>query len=143
MITVSQKEFAKGWARARSVYNGCTNAASKNNAHRLLLFYAVENGLKSLIMRKEGVSAGDVDFSAEKHDLNRLLDRVMASSSLKLPVSVRMKSDPPSASQRSCRIGDVNQMWRYGCVAESPSDSVLEAKLEAVAVWIDAEIGGG
>lgn len=139
MINVSRREFEKGWARAKSVYDGVAAGVQRNNAHRLMLFYAVENGLKALIMRLERIRDGEADFSDEQHNLNKLLDRVKATTALRLGREVRIRNDL-SRSQRSCCVGDINQMWRYGCVADQPDDYQLEDKLKNIALWIEEQL---
>lgn len=139
VINVSRKEFEKGWARARSVYTEVAAGAQRNNAHRLVLFYAVENGLKALIMRLERTRDGEADFSVEQHNLNKLLDRVRATTALRLERQIRIRNEL-SQSQRSCEVGDINQMWRYGCVADQPDDSQLESNLNKIALWIEEQL---
>lgn len=139
MINVTRKEFEKGWARARSVYSDIPAGGKANNAHRLLLFYAVENGLKALIMRLERIRDGKADFSVEKHNINRLLDRVGANQKMHIAKNIRMKSQF-SMIQRVCSVGDINQMWRYGCVADNPTDADIESGLNALAHWIDGQL---
>jgi hypothetical protein len=130
-------EFEKGWSRARSVYSAAAGQA--NNAHRLLLFYAVENGLKAFIMKAERLSDGSEGFDVEVHDVNKLLARAGAQKSLLLPTNVRIKGSY-GGSARNCATGQINQMWRYGCVAENPTDAELELGLQKVATWIEENI---
>lgn len=115
------------------------HGAQTNNAHRLLLFYAVENGLKALIMRMERIRDGDADFSSELHNLNRLLDRARADAKLRLASNVLIRDHVANVA-RNCSVGDINQMWRYGCVADRPSDAEIEAGLNSVAQWIDEQL---
>ncbi len=139
MIKISRREFEKGWKRARAVYSTVPPGAQTNNAHRLMLFYAVENGLKALIMRLERTRDGEADFTNELHNLNRLLDRARASSKLRLSNSVLIK-DEVAHVPRNCGVGEINQMWRYGCVAEKPNDAEIESSLEFVAQWIEEQL---
>lgn len=139
MIKIKRREFEKGWARARSLYSNGVAAPPVNNAHRLMLFYAIENGLKALIMQLEKIKDGDADFSIEQHNLNHLLDRVKAAKALRITGSIVIK-DQISQSNRGCHVGQINQMWRYGCIAETPSDADLEGQLNKVAQWIEEQI---
>lgn len=139
MIKVTRKEFEKGWTRARTVYSEIAPGAQTNNAHRLLLFYAVENGLKALIMRLERIRDGDADFEREQHNLNRLLDRANANSKLRVARNVTIRNQVASMP-RNCSTGEINQMWRYGCLAERPSDVDIELTLKSVAQWIEEQL---
>ena len=49
MIVFTLREFKRAWRDASSAYDNCTK---KTNAHRLLLFYAVETGLKAVVLRR-------------------------------------------------------------------------------------------
>ncbi|WP_076905192.1 hypothetical protein [Burkholderia pseudomallei] len=138
MIPVTRKEFEKGGARARAVYTSIAPGAQTNNAHRLLLFYAVENGLKALIMRMERTRDGAADFSSEQHNLNRLLDRAGAGRKLRIVNNVVIR-DHVANVPRNCSVGEINQMWRYGCVADKPSDVDIETGLKSVAQWIEEQ----
>ncbi|MDH2231313.1 hypothetical protein N5K37_15535 [Delftia tsuruhatensis] len=139
MIQVTRKEFEKGWARARSVYQVSGVDGITNNAHRLMLFYAVENGLKALIMKIERIRDGNADFGDELHNINKLLDRAGAIKSLRIMDNIRIKNASGN-TQRGCGVGDINQMWRYGCVASQPSDSEIEGDLKTVAIWIEEQL---
>lgn len=139
MIQVTRKEFEKGWARAKSVYATVAQGDKTNNAHRLLLFYAVENGLKALIMRTEKIRDGSADFSNEKHNVNRLLDRAGAKKILRMAHTISIK-DHISHKPRNCSVGDINQMWRYGCIANEPSDEEIEFDLRTVAQWVEEQL---
>lgn len=44
-LHLSRRELKKAWQSASKAY---TDASNKTNAHRLLLFYAVETGLKAV-----------------------------------------------------------------------------------------------
>ncbi|GAB1831762.1 hypothetical protein [Achromobacter xylosoxidans] len=139
MIQVTRKEFEKGWARAKSVYTTVPHGDKTNNAHRLLLFYAVENGLKALIMRTERIRDGSADFSKEKHNINRLLDRAGAKATYRIANTILIK-DRIAQTSRNCSVGDINQIWRYGCIADAPSDEEIELGLRTVAQWIEEQL---
>lgn len=134
MLDVSRREFEAGWSRARHAYE--TGQNPLNNAHRLLLFYAVENGLKAIITSAERAA---VEFSEEKHNLNKLMDRARVAAVFRLPRSVRVRSGRGHV-QRNCGIGELNQLWRYGCIAEQPTDNELEASLKKLAEWIERSL---
>jgi hypothetical protein len=49
MIPFTDREIQRAWRTNLEA----SQVPSRNNAHRLLLFYAVECGLKAIIMKRE------------------------------------------------------------------------------------------
>jgi hypothetical protein len=79
------------------------------------------------------------------HDLNKLLDLLMAGRERRLPTNLQLSPLHRSAGQphvtRTCSAGDLNQAWRYGGKLEPPeNDSVLEGALERVHAWLEGEL---
>lgn len=139
MLRVSRKEFQKGWSRALQVVRNADGQLT--NAHRLLLFYAVENGLKAIVMATEKIRDGEASFVAESHDLNALLDRLRVKRSLDLHLeSTIMLVTRQGEQQRNIHASALNQVWRYGCAASKPSDSELEQKLNRLVDWIEGRL---
>ena len=70
MIPFTRRELLRAW-------NMATKASSslyRNNAHRLLLFYAVECGLKATYLKRNNLDPLDSQTAAPiMHDLNRIL----------------------------------------------------------------------
>jgi hypothetical protein len=58
MIQVTLRNLKREMGLRKSgLHVDCSWRSQTNNAHRLLLFYAVENGLKALIMRMGDTAA--------------------------------------------------------------------------------------
>lgn len=117
----------------------------KTNAQRLLLFYAVECGLKAVLIKRRAVNRSDAtpEVHGASHNLNKLLDLLSAGKELKLPDQLRMKEircagAEPSKRKLSC--GGLNQVWRYGGELIEPKDDQIENDLYAIAEWIKDEI---
>jgi len=139
MIVFTLRELQRAWRQANSAFDGCTN---KTNAHRLLLFYAVETGLKAVILKRNSKQDSEGMFADTLHDLNKLLKDLYAGANLHLPKDIRLDelTHPISSKQRNAICGDLNQIWRYGAVARNPTDEELEAKLSAINEWIRGEL---
>ncbi|MEI3651547.1 MAG: hypothetical protein V6D39_16535 [Dolichospermum lemmermannii FEM_B0920] len=156
-IPFTVKEMEKAWLRNRYAYHKTT--PPRTNAHRLLLFYAVECGLKAMFMKKKGGWATRTDLCPEilacGHNINGLLDCVEAQGNLKLP-EVRMEDIPDKRNnkknkkdKRKLNSGQINQMWRYGGNVISitqkeekqVSDEYIENKLLLIDKWIEGELG--
>ncbi len=138
MIDFSFRELKNAWHNSYTAFLNCQN---KTNAHRLLLFYAVETGLKAVVLKQEALSHTQDRFFEIKHDLNKILRDLRVGRNLYLPNSILLMDlkDHPNP-KRNIRIGDLNQVWRYGAKAVNPTDSQLEAKLSAINEWISGEL---
>lgn len=112
------------------------------NAHRLLLFYAVECGLKAVLLKRQRRDRTDLctDLTDIQHNINKLLDRLGAGGGLKLPDQLGMKPLKKN-EERKFSCGEINQMWRYGGYCETIEDSELEKKLLNILNWIEQELG--
>ena len=146
-VEFTHREMERAW---RTNLDASKHNA-RTNAHRLLLFYAVECGLKAVLMRRESATCtNDCEgISAAQHDINKLLDNLNAGRRLKLPILVRMTPVKNKAIKQSRQVqcGQFNQMWRYGGFVDasyetSHSDKSLEDKLVNIANWIRQELSG-
>jgi hypothetical protein len=141
-IPFTDREIEKAWRDNKSAYT----QTPRSNAHRLLLFYAVECGLKAILMRRQRKNRSDlcIEISECQHDVNKLLDCLSAQKSLRLPSQLSMKSikGKNGYDERKFTPGDVNQMWRYGgcCAASGIKDEDLEKQLLEIVKWIDGEL---
>ena len=82
VIPFTDREIEKAWRENKSA----SEKTPRTNAHRLLLFYAVECGLKAILMRRQGKSRSDLctDISECQHHINKLLDCLSAHKDLRL-----------------------------------------------------------
>ena len=118
-------------------------AGDRQNPHRLLLFYAVECGLKAVWLKRQGCTLfeGD-DIQRTGHDLRQVLKDLNVGSSLSLSETFRL----PAASRgqvkfpRNGKFGDLHQVWRYGGKCEAPTDHACEQQLQKVLDWIQGEL---
>ncbi|GDZ94415.1 hypothetical protein PA905_23700 [Planktothrix agardhii CCAP 1459/11A] len=141
----------RAWRENRLAYN---SAQVKTNAHRLLLFYAVECGLKAIYMlRNLGQCTNDcTDLYRDGHNINRLLDLLNNGNDLKLHGIICMSDiidNQSNTISRRLKPGQINQMWRYGGKLEKwgnesqqqrSTDEDLEAKLLNICEFIEQEI---
>jgi len=158
-IPFTEREMYNAWTENLSA----SRQTPRSNPHRLLLFYAIECGLKTILMRRNGVNRTDYlcpEIAAAQHNINQLLDAVKAKQNLKLPKELKIKAikDRRNQEDRKLNAGQVNQMWRYGgrllsCKKESKQhqkdgnakfeefdDECLERKLIEISEWIKEEL---
>lgn len=144
MIIFTDRELHRAWRENKKA----SFVINKTNAHRLLLFYAVECGLKAVLMKRESKNRTDLcaeKFEQAQHNINRLLDFLGADSSLKLPSQLKMSTISKNR-ERKFPPGDINQMWRYGGKCEGTDDlnikydKDIEIKLLELCKWIEQEL---
>jgi hypothetical protein len=140
MISFTDREIQRAWRNNLKA----SEVPSRNNAHRLLLFYAVECGLKAIIMKRQGKNRTDLcpNVTNSGHDINKLLDYLSAGDSLKLPRELLMKMIKTNSEKedRTCTTAQINQMWRYGGTVDSYGDPDLEKQLISISEWIEQEL---
>jgi hypothetical protein len=142
MINAKRAELEKMFYVHYSVFRANTEA--KNKAHRLLLFYAVECGLKYLILSREGANTTAyfeqhirLSFLKGKngHDIKYMLN-YLNYPDIVLP-------DLHCSNNQIAKAQDYNQVWRYGIMVDLSKEKEIEEKLTGVAKWIDMNIGRG
>lgn len=71
-IPFTDREIENAW---RGNWRASCTVA-RTNSHRLLLFYAVECGLKAVLMRRKNKNRTDLctEITECQHDINKLLD---------------------------------------------------------------------
>jgi len=142
VIQFTRREIEKAW---RENLSASSSKTPRTNPHRLLLFYAVECGLKAILMRRRQRDCTDTSIAQFGHDINRLLDTLGAKGSLRLPAQIRLKDIKIQGSpqQRNLTSDQINQLWRYGHSFEKNAqiqDKDLESTLFQIAEWIKGEL---
>jgi len=133
-----EKAFRKHWYAFRSV-----KEPHRNMSYKLLLFYAVECGLKVLILKdilgkttddihKHGV-LGPKLKGIEGHNLKNYL-HYLNNHSYKLQ-NLKCKNGKEAA------VKEYNQVWRYGIELDDQAiENEAVRELERIAEWIEREI---
>lgn len=138
MISFSRRELLAAWNMATQA----STALVRSNAHRLLLFYAVECGLKAVYLKRNNKDPLDSQTAAPiMHDLNRILDLLHVDAMLRItPLQFTLPPLKKPTLRRVCTVGELNQVWRYGGKLTNPTDTEVEQKLEAIQKWIAKEL---
>ncbi|ADI66020.1 hypothetical protein [Trichormus azollae] len=122
-IAFTDKEMEKACLRNISAYH--KTPIPRTNAHRLLLFYAVECGLKVMFMKKSVVLPlisvhSKKSLNTDIHSINNMLDCIGANGNLRIP-EIRIEDIPDKINnkknkkeKRKLDSGQINQIWRYG-----------------------------
>lgn len=143
-IPFTDRELTRAWRDLSSVVNSQPIGIPKN-PHRLLLFYAVECGLKAIWLKRQGRTLFDgADIKQTGHDLREVLKALNVGSALSLPKTFRLPdalhSQTKAPLPRNGSIGDLHQVWRYGGQCDAPTDQDCEQQLQKVLTWIQGEL---
>lgn len=121
-IPFTDKEMEKAWLRNISAYH--KTPIPRTNAHHLLLFYAVECGLKVMFMKKKCCTSTGLDSFQEiiecRHSINHMLDCIGASGNLRIPeiciedIPDKRNNKKNKKEKRKLDSGQINQIWKYG-----------------------------
>jgi len=140
-IPFTLRELKRAWTELRSA----SVQLPRSNAHRLLLVYSIECGLKAAWLKRESRTLFDAaDISRTGHDLNDVIKQLRLGGAL--PVSFdldEVKDDRRNpVPRKNNRIDALHQAWRYGGQLVSPpvDDAAMEAKLEAIQQLIEKEL---
>lgn len=126
MLITTRREMERAF-RTHCSYHGLNNSSS----HRLLLVYAVECGLKALIMQDRRVNdtqglAPDYDIS---HDLREGLKLVRAPRVLAIRRTITKQKNPQNVFPK-----ELHQAFRYGIHIEDEPGVVDD--LKKVVAWL-------
>lgn len=144
-VCFTDRELRRAWEGHLQAFH---ESASKRNAQRLLLFYAVECGLKLALMRREGATctADCPQLLDIQHNINALLDALKTGRDYNLPKSLSMGfvSINQKRVERKITPGQINQMWRYGGSlyaksrdSSSVKDVDIEKALLKICQWLE------
>lgn len=140
MIPAKRHELKKIFNAHFSIYQSMLQ--TRNASHKLLLFYAVECGLKLLILNKIKQDT-TVAFSKHTelkgklngkngHDIKYML-KYLGYTQVKLPELQCLNGLTASPSE-------YNQVWRYGISVDSGIENQIEAELCKIISWIERRI---
>lgn len=136
-INVTRREFQDSCKNHYLLYKTADSAVSPKS-RRLLLFYSVECGLKSLIMKNIGRDTYEElkKYSEEQgkhihgHDLKAMTEEVGIEHKYPLKRIRLIKGG-------QCTPERYNELWRYGASVEDEEEEMkAEKMLEGIAEWV-------
>lgn len=141
-IPFTDRELKRAWRELSAIATPAAGNA-RHNPHRLLLFYAVECGLKVVWLKRQNRSLFDrEDIDKTGHNLRQVLKELKVGVELSLPENLMLHPITQNGAQRP-RAGDISilhQAWRYGGKCATPNDNDCEHQLEQVLNWIQGEL---
>lgn len=141
-IPFTERELMRAW-RSLAALSTPVAGTPRTNPHRLLLFYAVECGLKVIwLKRRRSALFNSEDIQQTGHDLRQLLKDLKVGGGLELPQSLRLSpvKQGGTNSPRTGDIGTLHQVWRYGGECIAPTDQTYEGQLLKILAWIQGEL---
>lgn len=140
-IPFTDRELKRAWRELSAA--ALPPDSIRRNPHRLLLFYAVECGLKVVWLKYKSRTLFDrEDISQTGHDLRQILKELNVGSQLSLPGLLQLPTVTRGQSQvrRTGDISILHQAWRYGGQCTSPTDQDCAVQLQKVLEWIQGEL---
>ncbi len=131
MISVTLREIEKSFRRHRHVVN---SAGAVSATQRMVLFYAVECGLKAIYMRRNRMGQTGEAVTAFGHRLADLL--VALQCAHRLPDG--LGKDGKAVASKS-----LHEAWRYGKELEGQREGKCENAIRNIVQWITNELEGG
>jgi hypothetical protein len=108
----------------------------RTTTENLLLFYAVECGLKSLYLRRSNLRTTaqitDAALTGRGHDLRLWIKQLRLPAAVDLPQGFRLSRD-----LTSWELAQVHEAWRYGAVVHAEDEPGLRKGLERIRSWIE------
>ena len=140
-LNVTRREFQDSYRRHYRLYQN-TNVSDKSR--RLVLFYSVECGLKSLIMKETGNDTYEEletycetngKYNITGHDIKAMLKEVNPRNEFVLK---NISLEKGGGSVPPMRF---NELWRYGAaVADMEEEERTEKVLAKIAEWIKTRL---
>ncbi|MDT7520118.1 hypothetical protein RAE19_15620 [Rhodoferax sp. TBRC 17660] len=134
-LRFTNRELVRAWRELKAEVTPANNQ-SRKNPHRLLMFYAVECGLKAVWLKRRNRDLFDeADIKRTGHNLRDLLKELNVGSDLSLPNDFQLEKP-----MRRGQFGEIHQAWRYGGRTISPADQDCEQQMQQVLDWIEGEL---
>lgn len=140
-LPFTERELKNAWRNLLNAAESCSSASG--NSKRLLLFYAVECGLKAVWLKRNRKSVfGADDAQGVGHDICKLARAFHVSHDSKSLSNIKLSpiKENKRHMARGVGIKELHQAWRYGGVCESPSDGECEKELLKLKNWIEQEL---
>lgn len=135
MIEITRREMERAY---RDHFKAYRQIDGSSFSGLTCLFYAVECGLKSLIMEREQQETTEDlakhDFS---HNVNKMLSHLKCGKALHLPSVITLTDLKRPQKQRNSGQKELNQVWRYGVdIRDTHQKAEVVNKLLNVCHWI-------
>lgn len=116
-----------------------TATAGTSSTHYMILFYAVECGIKSIYLTRNRVNTTDKlpSHLSGTHDLDKWIRE------LRLPAFIANRAKVQFFLERdgtSWSISEAHQVWRYGCKMNSTDEVAFVTWLNKINNWIQQNI---
>ncbi|MBF0538641.1 MAG: hypothetical protein HQL03_10360 [Nitrospirae bacterium] len=108
---------------------------SKNDSLKMVLFYAVECGLKAAIIRERGDTIDVLDeMKRIGHKLNMLVQKLKIAENYRFPENIYDNKNHPIVHHK------VHEAWRYGRDIAEKDNQTFEDKLNKLASFLSEKL---
>lgn len=141
-LPFTDRELRNAWNALRLA----SGVSPRTPPANLLLFYAIECGLKYVWLRQENKLLFDADaIECYGHDLNKLISELRIGQDFSLPMNIRLEDVRTSyigssLLPRNGGIDALHQAWRYGGKVKHPLSVDIEQRMEQLVQWIEKQM---
>lgn len=141
-INITRREFQVSCKNHYSLYKNTKTSVSPR-IRRLLLFYSVECGLKSLIMKNIGKNTYEELKKYSEDNQKRVHGHDLKAMTQEIGIEYEY---PLKRIRLSKAGGDIppdryNELWRYGASIEDEAEEIKEEEtLLGIAEWIEKRL---
>lgn len=143
MIEAKRQELKKSFKVHYSKYmEGLNSQRETNKTEKLVLFYAIECGVKALLLKKinknttkafgEHIIYKNKLSGSNGHNIKYILQQ-LDYKSVKLPNIICNNGE-------SARCHEYNQIWRYGIECDNAIEKSIEKEMVQIASWLDKRL---
>jgi len=143
MLRTARKNFEDAYRRHLAA--SCVAAESHTISHVLLLIYALECGMKALLMRKFKAKSWEELHPARGcgtsgHDLAEGLKNLGVSA--RLTISRRRTAPDRDGRREDVTTAQLHEVFRYAIPLEAPDFPQMQNQLDAILAWLKTQLGG-
>lgn len=141
-INITRKEFQESCKSHFKLYRN-TKVESSPRTKRLLLFYSVECGLKSLIMKNIGKNTYEELKKYSEDNQKRVHGHDLKAMTQEVDIEYKYPLKKIRLAKEGCDVTPdrYNELWRYGASIEDEAEEIrAEETLLGIAEWIEKRL---
>jgi hypothetical protein len=136
-LDVTAHQLKRAWLQQRNAAAALT--PTHKSAAALLNFYAVECGLKAVLVRQLRVQTIAQVEGFKEHDIRYFMKKLRMSA---LHVSGIRSCRTTHKPSRVVEVSELHQAWRYGQELDADDEAVTLRGIDSLQDWLADRLGG-